>query len=772
MDALSQVYGTEIQVLTWAPLAILFLPLLTFAILLFAGRKLDKGADYLAIGLMGIAFLLSVVLFTVNLRAGGADHEGWAQAQAKPFVVSASWMNFGPAGVFSLGLLVDNLSTFMALVVTGLATLVLIFSIFYLHGDTMYRRYFAFMGFFCFAMLGIVFSSNLLMTFVFWELVGLGSYFLIGFWFYKPTVSKDHHYQELKAPYATGIDERYLSPAHAQKKAFVMNRIGDFGFMAGIMLFLTTMLCVANQANGYANSPLDFGTLYAAKSAGAFDQVTIKLFGCAFTGVELLTLAGILTFMGAIGKSAQFPLHSWLPDAMQGPTTGSSIIHAATMVAAGVYMTARIHPLLTEGSLFFVAMIGGITAFLAATMAMVQWDIKAVLAYSTISQLGYMMIGLGSGNYTSGVAHLYTHAVFKCMLFLCAGSVIHACHHLQDMNRMGGLRKKMPLTFIATCAGVLAIIGFPGFSGFFSKDMILAASLEKALGEGRLHWAPYVLGQLTAALTTFYMCRMLFWSFFGEPRDKHVYEHCHESPPIATVPLLILAVGCLGFWWSSHLIGGDLIAFGTPKLEAPYVDKQGELIQKAQGWLNATMTSPVRGEELRHIVESGHGAEHYKLHGVAHVWATGLSVLGMVLGALLAWLMYGSKKIDVDRLLERNPATLGLAWQLCAQLWFFDRLYQDGIVPFAKSLNRMFYVFDFGVIDQILVDGWAYFVRSIARVSSAIDTWFVDKCVDAFGVATWMLGTVARTLQAGRIQYYVCLTFGAVAVVLLVLMMV
>src|SRR6185436_8078154 len=239
---------------------------------------------------------------------------------------------------------------------------------------------------------------------------------------------------------------------------------------------------------------LDFDVLYEAKARGIFENMT--LFG--LSGTALLTIAGMFTFMGAMGKSAQFPLHTWLPDAMQGPTTGSSIIHAETMVAAGVYMVARIHPLLTDGSLFFVAMIGGITAFLAATMAMVQWDIKAVLAYSTISQLGYMMIGLGSGDYTSGVAHLFTHAIFKCMLFLCAGSVIHACHHLQDMNRMGGLRRKMPITFITMLTGTIAISGVPLFSAFYSKDAILAASLARAMEMGGLHWLPVTLGFITA----------------------------------------------------------------------------------------------------------------------------------------------------------------------------------------------------------------------------------------------------------------------------------
>ncbi|MCW8131473.1 MAG: hypothetical protein KIS92_14080, partial [Planctomycetota bacterium] len=540
----------DTAIFAWLSAGILFLPLVAFAILLFFGRKFERGADYLAAGVMGTGFLLSISLFAANLVYGGASPTqpagGWLTAPEHPIVANFTWMNIGHVKL-SMGFLIDNLSSFMCMVVTGLATLVLIYSMFYLHGDTLYRRYFGFMCFFCFAMLGIVLSSSLLMTFVFWELVGLGSYFLIGFWFYKPPVSKDHHYQELKAKYATGIDERFLSPAHAQKKAFVMNRIGDFGFVSGVMIFAYVMCKAAFTDPAFAKyttGPLDYVNLYAATKAGVFNLESVRIWG--LNGPVLLTIAGMLTFMGAMGKSAQFPLHTWLPDAMQGPTTGSSIIHAATMVAAGVYMTARIHPLLTDGSLFFVAMIGGVTAFLAATMAMVQWDIKAVLAYSTISQLGYMMLGLGCGAYTAGIAHLFTHAVFKCMLFLCAGSVIHACHHLQDMNRMGGLRKKMPLTFIATFAGVLAISGCPLFSGFYSKDAILAGACAHALENGGLQWIPYILGQVTAALTAFYMCRLLFWTFFGTPRDHHVYEHAHESPPIATVPLMILAVFCFG----------------------------------------------------------------------------------------------------------------------------------------------------------------------------------------------------------------------------------
>ena len=747
------------------PAGILLIPLLAFAVILFFGKYMDRFTDRIAIVAMALAFVLSVALFSCNVKDNGAG------AQAHPVISSFSWINIGGVDL-TMGFLVDNLSSFMCVVVTGLATLVLVYSMFYLHGDTLYRRYFGFMCFFCFAMLGIVLSNNLLMTYVFWELVGLGSYFLIGFWFYKPPVSKDHHYQELKASYATGIDERYLSPAHAQKKAFVMNRVGDFGFAIGIGIFATVMIAAADlpgfKAMDLRNGPLNFDKLYLARGHDVFEQV--RLLG--MTGPTLLTLAGIFTFMGAMGKSAQFPLHTWLPDAMQGPTTGSSIIHAATMVAAGVYMTARIHPLLNDGSLFFVAAIGGLTAFLAATMALVQWDIKAVLAYSTISQLGYMMIGLGANSYTAGIAHLFTHAIFKCMLFLCAGSVIHACHHLQDMNRMGGLRRKMPITHLTMLMGTLAISGVPFFSGFYSKDAILAGSMARALEMGGLHWTPFVLGMVTAGLTTFYMFRLMFMTFYGEPRDRHVYEHAHESPPLATVPLAILATLCLGFWWGGHLIGGGIIPLPGVSMDSSAYEVKGEKTELAmarKGWVDTLLISPVSAEATGIAPEAEHLEKHEHFHHLAHTWATILSLIMLALGLTAAYLMYIKRAVQPDKLLEIAPLR-GL-YNVFSQLWYFDRLYQDGIVPAAKWFNLMAWKFDANVIDRFCVDGWATVAQTWANGSGAFDNWVVDKCVDLFGTVTWMLGALSRSLQTGRIQFYVCVTFGLTALVLLGLVM-
>ncbi|MGH7144689.1 MAG: proton-conducting transporter membrane subunit [Planctomycetota bacterium] len=546
---------------------VLFTPFVAFVVLLVFGRgPLRKAADYFSIAMMGVALCTSLVLFYNVMTSPEAGH-----LADNPITYAWDWMRIGRLNL-TVGFLIDPLSAFMAVVVTGLATFVLIFSVFYLYGDTMYSKYFMYMNFFCFTMLGIVFSENLFMTFIFWELVGLGSYFLIGFWYYKPPVAQDPHYQELKAAHATGIDEDTLSPAFAQKKAFVMNRIGDLGFISGIAIFFAVMAMVATgtdlaptpalvnethaanaqdyvvQAQRALVSPetagqdhtgiLSFKTLYKARALDVFSAVHLQIFGHSFSGIDLLTLATILTFMGAIGKSAQFPLHTWLADAMQGPTTGSSIIHAATMVAAGVYLTARIHPLLTPTSMYFVALIGGLTCFIAATIAVVQWDIKAVLAYSTISQLGYMMLGLGTNGpvesfgYSAGLSHLFTHAFFKCMLFLCAGSVIHACHHNQDMFKMGGLRKKLPLTFTATMFGCFAISGVPLFSGFFSKDAILVGAMYYGRLNGDWYaYVPYALGAFTAILTACYMFRMLLMTFTGTPKDWARFAGVHAQKP-------------------------------------------------------------------------------------------------------------------------------------------------------------------------------------------------------------------------------------------------
>ncbi len=450
-------------------------PFLAFLINIFVGRRLKKACAYGAVAASGLSFLFSLkVLQDFNAGMGSYDLGTWLVIAGKP-------LNFG--------VIVDPLTIMMLLIVSFIGTFILVYSIGYMHDDPRFSRYFAYMSLFMASMLGLVLADNFIFLLIFWEGVGLCSYLLIAFW------------HERRSAQAAGI------------KAFVTTRIGDTGFLIGMLLLFFT--------------------------CGTFHYHDLK----SLTGPEpLLTLAAILIFMGAIGKSAQFPLHVWLPDAMEGPTAVSALIHAATMVAAGVYLVARCFPLFTAHpiALQMVAVIGGISALMAASMALVNNDIKRVLAYSTISQLGLMMLGLGVGGLGAGTFHLMTHAFFKALLFLCAGSVIHAIG-IQDIQKMGGLFSKMKITGTAFCIGTLALAGVPPFAGFWSKDEILLTAYS--------HHHPVLLGiaLLTSLLTSFYMARLIFLVLFGSPRSA---MHAHESPWNMTVPLMVLSVFAFGsgFW--------------------------------------------------------------------------------------------------------------------------------------------------------------------------------------------------------------------------------
>src|ERR1043166_5681864 len=455
------------------PWLVLFLPLLAAALItLFTqhDRKLSAG---LSIGAVVAGFILSVIFIS---------WAGWEPASRESV---ANWLTIGDFQV-DFGLRFDPLSLLMMLIVTGVASAIHIYSWGYMSEDRAFARYFACLSLFTFSMLGIVLANNFVMLFIFWELVGVSSYLLIGFWFEKP------------------------SAADAGKKAFITNRLGDFGFILGILI-VWAMLGSVNFAvlqEKLAGSPGALGTVG--------------------------TLAGLLIFCGAMGKSAQFPLHVWLPDAMEGPTPVSALIHAATMVAAGVYMLCRVLFLLNAPALEAIAWIGGFTALLSALIAVQQNDIKRILAYSTLSQLGYMVMGVGLGGPSQAMFHLSTHAFFKALLFLGAGSVIIAVHHEQDIWKMGGLRQRMPVTFWTFMAGTLALAGLWPFSGFFSKDSILAKAAEKS--------APlFLLGALVAGLTTFYMFRLVLVVFFGAGKSESA-EHAHESPGVMAWPLRVLAV--------------------------------------------------------------------------------------------------------------------------------------------------------------------------------------------------------------------------------------
>jgi len=457
------------------PWIILFLPLLAAAVItLFTqhDRKLSAG---LSIGAVVAGFFLSIIFISLT---------GWGPRPD----ASVTWLKISTLQV-DFGLRLDPLSLLMLLVVTGVASAIHIYSWGYMGEDRGFPRYFACLSFFTFSMLGIVLANNFLELFICWELVGVSSYLLIGFWFERPAA------------------------ADAGKKAFITNRLGDFGFLLGILLVWTVF------------GSLRFGVIEEALAANP------QALGA------LATTAGLLIFCGAMGKSAQFPLHVWLPDAMEGPTPVSALIHAATMVAAGVYMLCRVFFLLEiPGSLapIVIACIGGFTALLSAVIAIQQNDIKRILAYSTLSQLGYMVMAVGLHGPTPAMFHLSTHAFFKALLFLGAGSVIIALHHEQDIWQMGGLRKKMPVTFWTFMVGTLALAGVPPFSGFYSKDSILAQAAQHSL-------ALFILGVAVAALTTFYMFRLVFVAFLGAPRAEAA-GHAQESPPVMAWPLRVLAV--------------------------------------------------------------------------------------------------------------------------------------------------------------------------------------------------------------------------------------
>lgn len=486
-------------------LLIPFLPLAAFIINILFGRKyLKEKAHWVSILAVAGSWVVAVMTLIDVLSGKKINQDLY------------SWIISGDFKV-SVGFLIDQLTAVMLIVVTTCSTLIHIYSVGYMHGDTGYYRFFAYLSLFTFSMLMLVMANNFLQLYFGWEAVGLCSYFLIGYYFDKKSASD------------------------AGKKAFIVNRFGDFGFGLGvIMIFLT------------------FGTIYyepVFSQAGGFAAQTVNFLGYE---VHLMTLIALLLFCGAIGKSAQMPLHVWLPDAMEGPTPVSALIHAATMVTAGVFLVARCSPIfsLSEIALMVVALTGAITSLFAATIGLVQNDIKRIIAYSTISQLGYMFLACGVGAYTAAVFHLYTHAFFKALLFLCAGSVMHAMSGELDLQKMGGLKKYMPVTYITMLLASLSIAGVPGFAGFFSKDEILWLAYAGSSPVGKFVW---VVGTIVAFLTAFYSFRLIFLTFHGKFRGTHEQaHHLHESPKTMTIPLLLLCVGAVASGWVGipHFLGG------------------------------------------------------------------------------------------------------------------------------------------------------------------------------------------------------------------------
>ncbi len=497
------------------------LPLTAFLInILFGKSAIKNKAHWIAIPAVFGSFALALMAFAEVMGGKVINQDIYT------WIVSGSFKA-------SVGFLIDPLTAIMLIVVTSISLLVHIYSVGYMHGDGGYYRFFSYLSLFTFSMLMLILANNLLQLYFGWEAVGLCSYFLIGFWYEKKSASD------------------------AGKKAFIVNRFGDFGFGLGVMLIFLSLGSVH-----YADIFSKIGTLQGH---------TIAMFGY---NVDLITLIALLLFCGAVGKSAQIPLHVWLPDAMEGPTPVSALIHAATMVTAGVFMVARFNPVfsLSPVAMGVVAIIGAVTSLFAATIALVQNDIKRIIAYSTLSQLGYMVLACGVGAYGAGIFHLFTHAYFKALLFLGAGSVMHAMSGELDIQKMGGLKKFMPVTYWTFLIASLSIAGIPGLSGFFSKDEILWLAYNGGT-VGRIVWA---MGTLVAALTAFYSFRIIFVAFHGKFRGTHEQEHhLHESPKSMTIPLMLLAVGSIFAGWvgiPEALGGGNFVAhFLQPVLGHPHV---------------------------------------------------------------------------------------------------------------------------------------------------------------------------------------------------------
>ncbi|WP_340109008.1 NADH-quinone oxidoreductase subunit L [Pikeienuella sp. HZG-20] len=615
---------------------ILFAPLLGALIVGFFGRSLgDRLAMTIPTALLFVSAALSWVAFF--MYAGG---EG-------DVIPLFRWIDSGAVSV-DWTIRVDTLTAVMLVVVTTVSSLVHLYSIGYMEEDPSKARFFAYLSLFTFAMLALVTANDLLQLFFGWEGVGLCSYLLIGFWHHKPSANA------------------------AAIKAFVVNRVGDFAFLLGIFgLFFMV-------------DSVGFDEIFAA--APALADSTITFLGADLNAAELIMT---LLFIGAMGKSAQLFLHTWLPDAMEGPTPVSALIHAATMVTAGVFLVCRMSPLMevAPNAMIFVLVIGSTTAFVAATIALVQNDIKRVIAYSTCSQLGYMFAAAGVGAYEAAMFHLFTHAFFKALLFLCSGSVILAMHHEQDMRRYGGLRKKIPLTFWTMMIGTLAItgVGIPltsiGFAGFLSKDAII----ESVFAGAGADYA-FVMLVLAAAMTSFYSWRLMFLTFFGESRaDPHTFEHAHESPKVMLIPLYVLAVGAVlgGVAFYGNFFGHGEDAF----------------------WAGAIFSGPDNT-----VVHDAHGVS----------WQVKISpFIAMLVGFLIAYVMYILRPGSAAALARQQRPL----YTFLLNKWYFDEIYDFFIVSGAKKLGRLFWKRGDGNVIDGIVNGLAlnmvpFFTGLAARAQS------------------------------------------------------
>jgi NADH-quinone oxidoreductase subunit L len=683
------------------------LPALGAALMFFFGRRFSKRAvGVICVGVVVVAFLLScgaVWQFTHYTVANhyapyeksyytwlgsGTGHLAYTGSAGRPAEFRAD-----------VGILLDPLSSIWLLFVTGVGMLIHIYSIGYMGHEGGYYRFFGYMNLFMFSMLTLVLGNNYALMFVGWEGVGLCSYLLIGFYFQRKSASD------------------------AANKAFLVNRIGDAGFILGIFTIawyfgsvqFTTVTQMARAHPDWLNNPV-------------------------------LTLATLLLFVGACGKSAQIPLYVWLPDAMEGPTPVSALIHAATMVTAGVYMVARSNALfvLAPRTMMVVAIVGAFTAIFAATIALVQNDIKRVLAYSTVSQLGYMFLACGVGAFAAGVFHVFTHAFFKALLFLGAGSVIHALSGEQDMGKMGALRKKIPTTYWTMLIAALAISGVPGLSGFFSKDEILWQAWSAQHGTYRVLW---VLGFVTALMTAFYMFRLIYLTFFGESRVAHEVEHhIHESPRSMTLPLILLALGSIfaGYLGLPRSLGGEnrFEQFLAPVFEPSYKALQAAEMASSPG------------------VAKGEGAGAPEGHESAEYVLMGASVLAALAGIFFAYKSYSKAGKDYR---EPIAAASPPLYDVLFHKYFVDEFYNTVFTGSLKAGDKRLGVMGasefLGDVDRTIIDGGVNGAGWLARFSGTIsnrwDAWIIDGLlVNGIAIFTRTLSYPMRLFQWGQLQWY------------------
>ena len=625
-------------------LAIVLAPLAGAIIAGLAGHLIGRsGAHWVTIIGVGISAVLSLLAYKHLMFDGGEVYNAGIY----------TWLTLGELE-FTVGFLVDQLSVTMMVVVSFVSWMIHIYTIGYMRDDPGYQRFFSYISLFTFAMLVLVMSNNFVQLFFGWEAVGLVSYLLIGFWFKRE------------------------SAIFAGLKAFIVNRVGDFGFLIGIAAVLM-----------YFNS-LDYVQVF--EQAEAHVGSTISL----IPGLEwsALTFICICLFIGAMGKSAQVPLHVWLPDSMEGPTPISALIHAATMVTAGIFMVARMSPLyeLSEVALSLILLVGALTAFFMGLLGLVQHDIKRVVAYSTLSQLGYMTVALGASAYSVAIFHLVTHAFFKALLFLAAGSVIIALHHEQDMRKMGGLYRYMPITWFTALVGSLALVGFPLTSGFFSKDAIIEAVHYSQLPGAGIAYAAVLSGVFITALYTF---RLFFLTFHGEERiDRHTWEHLKESPGVVTVPLFILAIPSL-------VIGAFLVG---PMVLGDY-------------YMDAIRVSPEHAAGLHEIAAQYSGALDFVVNSYKHapVWLA-------LSGIFVAWLFY----IRFPHWPGKIAALFAVPYRLLVRKYYFDEVYQAVFAGGARNAgNSLWQWGDVRIIDDFLVNGTARMVRRFSALIRRLQTGYL-----------------------------------------------